>query len=471
MKENFLIRMEALMNSCADVQRQQFADYGKSVHLFYQSALIDMKRFREFVVPRLIDLLEKGETGWTRFQHEMGAAILVPTLEDSEISDNLFNGKLLVYLERESSLISLDISKKPARNPEETPVEPTMRGARDGFVEELDTNIALVRKRLSTEKLNVQMFAANGLQRTRVALLYVSDRVPPETLDVIRKRLLRLQNTTLTGGSGRLEDIVSDNRYSLFQLNDYTGRPDFAAERLLRGKFLLIFEGTPTVTIGPSTLADQFLSPEDSYYHYIVATVGRLIRFICFFIAFVTPGFYIALLMYNQDQIPFPLLATIGLSRNGIPIPAILEMLLILVLLDMFREAIARLPTPIGSTITVVGGFIIGDAALKSGVLSPGMTYVAAFSFVAGSTIVNISLQGAVRILRLFVLLFSAFLGIYGTVLALLFLLVYLLNLHSYGAPFFPSDKINLKNGFFRFVRLPFSKKGLSASKHSEGGE
>ncbi|MGG4441009.1 spore germination protein [Brevibacillus fortis] len=471
MKESFLVRMKELMESCADIQMQQFSNHGQIVHLFYQSALIDMKRLRESVVPRLIDLLEKGDSGWTRFQHEMGAVILVPTLEEGEISANLFNGKLLVFLEKDSSLISLDISQKPTRNPEESPVEPTIRGARDGFVEELDTNIALVRKRLSTEKLHVQIYTANGLQRTRIALLYVSDRVPPHSLNVIRNRLLHLENTTLTGGSGRLEDLVSDCRYSFFQLNDYTGRPDFASERLLRGKFLLIFEGTPTATIGPITLADQFLSPEDSYYHYIVATVGRFIRFLCFFFAFFIPGFYVALLMYNQDQLPFPLLATIGLSRRGLPIPAIIEMLLILTLLDIFREAIARLPTPIGSTITVVGGFIIGDAALKSGLLSPGMTVIAAFSFVASSTLVNISLQGAVRILRVGVLLFSAWLGIYGTVLALLFVLLYLLNLHSFGSPFFPSEKINSKNGFFRFIRPPFSKNGLSAHKHSEGGE
>lgn len=449
--------LEDWMQDCEDIAMEEYELNGERATLLFQPDMIDMARLREYFMPGLIASLSSQDEGLFAFLKMNAASLLRPEENDKrDFGYFIFRGQLLLYFTKSDELYSINFADKPRRDPEESALEPSIRGARDGFVEELDTNIALIRKRLATSELSVKYYMAHGTAKVRMALLYFKERVPETALGIVQKRLEELQNTTLVGGSARLEDVISGNRYSLLPLTNYTGKPDYAAERLARGKFLVIMEGAPSAMIGPVTLTELFISTEDSYFSYHAAILNRMLRVLAAFITIYAPGFFVSMLMYNQDQIPFQLLATIGLSRIGLPISAFFEMLISLLLLDLLREAGSRLPRATGSTITVVGGIIIGEAALRAGILTPSMTFLAAVSIVSASTLVNLNLQSTTRLLRLFVLILSAMCGIYGTILALFYMLVYTVNLQSFGTAYFRYEKFGRKESLIKFIRLPF---------------
>ena len=473
---NVLDRLSLAFRDCEDICTEKLGLSESKAVMLYQPNLVDTTRLREYFTPELTRSLSGEGRELDKLMNETGAALLQEAqMKLADYASLIFSGQLFLYLERRGELYSVNLASVPRRDPEESALEPSIRGARDGFVEELDTNIALIRKRLATTDLSVKYYYSHGTTRTRVALLYFKGRVPEVSLSIIQQRLENLAQTVLVGGNARLEDAVTGNRYTVLPLTNFTGKPDYAAERLMRGKFLVFMEGTPTAMIAPVSLTELFISSEDSYFNYHVAIANRMLRIIAAFIAVFSPGVFISLLMYNQDQIPFQLLATIGISRLGLPISAFVEMLLSLFLLDLLREAGARLPRATGSTITVVGGIIIGDAALRAGILSPSMTFLAAVAIVSGSTLVNLNLQSTTRIMRLFVLILSALCGIYGTIIALFYMLVYAINTQSFGAPYFSYEKYGRKESLLKFIRLPFRKNSLdivgetSGSKGEEG--
>lgn len=473
---NVIDTLSQALKDCEDVAIEQLGHEGKSVVLYFQPQMVDTNRLFECFIPELVHSLARDSGMLGQLMNENGAKIVDD--RDRRVEEYaflIFEGQLLIYIDQTKELYSMNMANRPHREPEESALEPSIRGARDGFVEELDTNIALIRKRLATTDLCVKYYYSYGTTRTRVALLYFKGRVPEVSLNIIQKRLENLGQSVLVGGNARLEDVISGNRYTVLPISNFTGKPDYSSERLVRGKFLVFMEGTPTAMIGPVTLTELFISSEDSYFNYHVAIANRMLRIVAAFITVFSPGVFISLLMFNQDQIPFQLLATIGISRLGLPISAFFEMMLSLFLLDLLREAGARLPRATGSTITVVGGIIIGDAALRAGILSPSMTFLAAVSIVSGSTLVNLNLQSTTRIMRMFVLILSALCGIYGTILALFYMLVYAINTKSFGMPYFSYERYGRKESLLKFIRLPFRKnnldivKGTSASKGDEG--
>ncbi|WP_205301005.1 spore germination protein [Paenibacillus aceris] len=241
---------------------------------------------------------------------------------------------------------------------------------------------------------------------------------------------------------------------------DSIGRPDFAAESLLRGRFVVISDGSPMVIIGPSDIMEQLKSPEDVHSSYYYTIFQRILRLLGLVTAMFLPGFYISLTCFNIDQIPFPLLATIAAARTGIPYSAPIENLLILGLFELFREAGIRLPKPVGQTVTVVGGLIIGDAAIRSGLASPSLLMVTAVTAVASFTLVNQSLTGSVSIIRIYMLVMASFLGIYGFFIGLISLAGYTSTLTSFGVSYWsPIAELNFRSSVLAVFNRPFKSK------------
>lgn len=261
-------------------------------------------------------------------------------------------------------------------------------------------------------------------------------------------------------GCAQLEEYLSDSSDSIFPLVDSVGRPDFAAESLLRGRFVVILDGSPMVIIGPSDIMEQLKSPEDAHSSYYYTIFQRVLRLIGLVTAMYLPGFYISLTCYNIDQIPFPLLATIAAARAGIPYSAPIENLLILGLFELFREAGIRLPKPVGQTVTVVGGLIIGDAAIRSGLASPALLMVTSVTAVASFTLVNQSLTGSVTIIRIYMLLMASVLGIYGFFIGLISLAGYTSTLTSFGVSYWsPIAEMNIRSSALALLNRPFKSK------------
>lgn len=451
--------IRALFGKSQDVIMERYElgtdDGAGTVHLVYGEGMIRTKDVNEIILPRFDALVREG-----KLEEHLRKKWQAKTLEQpNDIVYQTFSGQLIVYLEASASIFAINLSDVPQRKTEESNAEISIKGPRDAFVEELATNVALVRKRLPTASLVCEKFAVGKRSRTEVALLYIEDIVRPEMIEEARNRL-RGVDVDMIMGSSPLEELLSDNSYSLFPLIDYSTRPDFVADALIRGRFAVVASGAPTALIAPANMFVLMRSPEDAYFSYLLSSFGLLFRYLSLFVSLMLPGFYVAATSYNIEQLPYPMLATIGMSRIGLPFPGPLEAFLMIGMFEVFREAGERLPKAVSSTIAVVGGIIVGEAAIRAGLASATLIVVVAVTAVATFTLVNQSFVFAVSIARIFILICSSVLGIYGFMLGLIGTVLYLSTLSSFGLPYLaPLSPVTWKDLILVLARVPWKKK------------
>lgn len=376
---------------------------------------------------------------------------------------NLFCGCLILYRESDTYFWVVDISKVPQRAIQESNTEISIKGAKDAFTEDLFTNISLIRKRLQTALLFCEKFVIGSLSKTQVSLLYLNHKANPAVIAEVRKRLETFQTESIVS-SGQLEQWLSDRTFSLFPLIDYIGRPDFVVETLLRGRFAIVVDGSPMVLIGPANFLELLKTPEDVHFPYHYVMFQRVLRIFGLMLSIFLPGFWISIASVNLDQIPFALLSTVVLSREGVPLPSFLEALLLMFQFELLREAGVRLPKAVGQTIGIVGGLIIGDSLIRAGLASPTLLVVIALSTVAAFSLVNQSLAGTVSVVRVFIFLISSYLGIYGFILSMFLLLIYLCRLESFGLSYLePISSLRVKDWLAGFIVDPFRRSRVSS--------
>jgi hypothetical protein len=446
------------------------SDY--AVQLVYCQGLCDVIRVEQSIIPELknipepillsneLDLQQKVPFHMTSLQMD--------GIEQS-MKETVLGGDLLIIFTPSNQFYSVKLADPPKRQPEEPNTEVSTRGPKDGFTEESLTNIALIRKRLQTELLAVEEFTIGTQTATKVHLLYLKDTIKPPVLNEIQTKLAGIQIKGLVS-STQLEESLT--RFSLFPLFSYTGRPDYAANSLLHGKFVLLTNGSPTVIMAPVSFSFLLNTSEDAHMVNVFVAFTRLLRVFGVLLSLFLPGFWIALTTFHQDQIPFTLLATLVNSRQGVPLPAPLEALVMLILFEIFREAGMRLPSAFGQTLSVVGGLIIGQAAITAGIAGPGTIVVIAISVLATFTLVNQSLVSVVSLFRIAVLMISGFLGLFGTMTSLLALILFMVNLRSFGTYYLsPLSPPNFKEIYKVIFRMPWGKRKLTDNTGTKGRE
>lgn len=438
----------------ADIRIQPYPFTTSNVVLFTCEAMVDTHLLNEVIVPRLQVVCDQGEQPLSEklISNQLHVPDLQPITDLQEAITNVFNGFVLIFIEEGQLLFSSNIAKKPNRNPEETKLEVLIKGPRDNFIEDLGVNIALIRKRLPTDSLAVEKVVIGARSKTQVAILYMRDVADEEILKDLRKQLQEIKTDIILSGELLMERV--NKRSFIIPLTDSTGRPDFAVQSLVTGRFILLIDGVSYAVITPVNLLMLLKTAEDNDYPPIFASLERLLRIVGIMIGLLLPAFWLALTTFHQEQLPFQLLATVVQANTGLPLPSALEMLLMLLMFELFREAGLRLPSILGGTISVVGGLIIGDAAIRAGVTSPAMIVIIAVSTIATFTLVNQSLVTAVSLLRILFILISAVFGLFGFFISLFSLVIYLANIQVFGVPYLNvASDLNwstFKKSFFR---------------------
>ncbi|MFC5466202.1 spore germination protein [Lederbergia graminis] len=372
---------------------------------------------------------------------------------DKEIQEKVFDGYTVIVFQ--DVLYFFNTSEPPKRSPEESTTEVSVKGPRDGFVEDISTNIALVRKRLKTNSMVTKSFTIGRRSKTKVSIAYITDIHNKEMINEVVKRVEAIDIDILSSDS-HLIQLISDSRYSLFPLLESVSRPDGVVRDLAMGRFAIFIDNIPNVVIGPGNFLFLLNTSEDQHLPFFYTSFEMLLRITGLFLAIFLPSFWLALSAYNVDQIPFSLLATIGASRLGIPFNTTFEMLLMITLFELFREAGVRLPKAVGQTVAVVGGLIVGDAAIRAGLTSPTMLVVSAITAVATFTLGNQSLFGTVTLIRIFSILCASVLGMYGFFLSLFMLIAYLAKLESFKIPYLSPISPFVKRDFMKaIINLP----------------
>ena len=376
----------------------------------------------------------------------------------SEGVNSALSGETLMFIDDLSCAYIIATRLWPARGVSDPSGETVIRGSRDGFTETVRFNTALIRRRIRDTRLRLIPKAIGTRSKTDVAIMYIEDIVNKEVLQELKLRIDKI-NIDAVFDSAYIEQLIEDNKYSPFPQIQSTERPDVVASALYEGRVALLVDNSPFVIIVPATLPNLFQSPDDYYQRWMHGSMVRFIRMVSLLVSLTAPSLYVAITSFQPDIIPTKLAYAIAASREGVPFPAFIEAIIMELFLALLMEAVVRLPRPIGATIGIVGGLVIGQSAVSAGIVSPIMIIIVAITAITTFVTPNYEITTAFRLVRFLLIIASAIVGLYGIVIGLILLLIHLVRMKSFGIPYLaPAVDTNMSDLKDTYIRAPISK-------------
>lgn len=433
-----IAHMEELFAVCDDIKKKQM-NLGKNkdipCYLTFIEVAVDMgtsalgellKYLRSADKEEILAALEKNSLG-------VADATYFSTIE--EAADGLLTGETILFVEGFDKAVKIPDDGYPNMGVNEADSEKVIRGSNEGFTESVKQNAALIRKRIRSPKVKVKQLKAGMRSKTNVYLVYVEDLVYPKLLQEIEHRMNGFEIDGVLD-SGIIEQLAEEKWYSPFPQFQTTERPDRAAMSILEGRVVLISDNSPVALLLPTDY-NSFIQTSDDYYNrWEIASFGRMLRYLASFFAMTLPGIYLAVTNFHTQILPTTLLLSFAEARSGVPFPAVIEVLIMELSFELLREAGVRLPGTMGNTIGIVGGLIIGQAAVDANLVSPIVVIVISFTALCSFAIPNEEFATAFRILKFGFIALCAWLGFFGLLLGLLVILIHLAGLKSFGIPY-----------------------------------
>lgn len=388
---------------------------------------------------------------------EFGKVEKAESLE--EISQAAVNGYVAVFFEGCSRSLIIDLEKRETRSIPTPQIEASVFGPRQALVENVKTNLSLIRNIIRSPRLIVEKYTSRQGVKTPVYLLYLSGVVNTSVLEKIHNRLDAMQ-TELILDSTSIKELISDKRSFPFNTIGVTERPDKIAAKIMEGKIALLADGSPLALIAPYLFIEEFHNIEDYYTPPFFASFSRFVRIASFLITLYIVPVYVAMATFHQEMFPLTLLITATASREGIPFPTFVEALIMTFIFDILREGGIRAPRPVGQTISFIGALIIGTAAVDAGIISAPMVIIIALTGI--TALLNYPLKNMIILSRLVLLVSGAFFGFFGIAIISIVILIRLCSIDSFGVPYLsPVAPLN-KAGFIKDTFLRFPLKLLS---------
>ncbi len=371
-----------------------------------------------------------------------------------KVIDGLLSGELIFLIDGHIEFLSVDAYSPEGRAVEEPSTQSIVKGPKEGFTEKIGINIALIRKRIHDKALKSESLILGNRTKTKINLMYIKDLAKPEIIDEIRRRLNAIRIDGVLE-SGYIEELIKDNKYTIFPTFLSSEKPDTVVACLLEGKAAILVDGTPFVLTAPALFIEFFQVSEDYYHQFYISSFVRIFRYIAFILSIFVPSVYIALASFHQEMIPTPLLISMLAEREGVPFPSSVEVFVMEIIFEILREAGIRMPRIVGSAISIVGALVLGQAAVDAGLISAIIVIIVSITAISSFAIPNYSMGNAARILRFIMILITSIFGLYGIFMSVIFLLLELCRLKSIGipymSPFAPKVKGALKDTILRF--------------------
>lgn len=353
-----------------------------------------------------------------------------------EAVDAVTSGDSVIFLEGSNCAIACETKSFAARTVGKASSEQVVQGPQEGFVEAIRQNISLIRKIIHSENLITEMLQVGSRNKSKVAVMYLVDLANPELVKEVKRRISQLKADYIAE-IGMLEEFIEDHPFALVPQCLKTERPDRVAAHLVEGKVAVIIDGSPFVLIVPVDFFAFLHSPEDYYVRFPYGFWLRVLRVAAIFLTLLLPAFYIAVATFHQEMIPTDLLLSISAAKERVPFPSVMEILSMELAFELIREAGVRVPGVIGATLGIVGTLILGQAAVSAAIVSPISIIIVAVTGLASFAIPNYSLAFGFRFMRFIFIFLASVLGFFGISTGLFVLLIVLLSMKSFGAPFF----------------------------------
>ena len=362
----------------------------------------------------------------------------------------IFNGHTVLVID-DSYMLAIETKATLDRGITEAEVENSIAGPKDAFGENLNKNVGLIRKRIRNHNLIVKTLFLGNESNTKIAISYMDDIADKSLVNKVLERAKEIKNDIIIDGGYVTEEF---SRVSFLPEVNQTERPDLASFALLEGKVCLLVDNSPTVLIIPTFFIDFFHTADDYYQKNINTTFIRILRFIAFLIAIFLPGYYISITTYNPTSIPTALLMKLISQHTSVPFPAFFEILIMIIAFEILRESDIRIPNKVGSSTSILGGLILGDAAVSAGIISPIMIIVVAISSISSLIFPYNSMINLIRYYRYFVLVLAILFGLYGIFIGFALLIINISSITSFGYPytypFVPFIKNDIKDSLIK---------------------
>ena len=448
-----------------DLKIRELKNGNTTVYIIYFETLCKSNTINDFILKPIYDDKIKSLDD---IKNKLPSGNLLEINDENTLYDNLYSGFTIISIDNKfisfETKESLDSGIIAATN------EKVIKGPKDAFTENYQSNVGLIRKRIRSKNLKVNEYTIGTSSKTKVALFYLDDIVNKDLVNKIEKKL-KTMSLDYVANSNYIIDAMS-KKNNIMPTNIMTERPDLTSFLLMEGRIAIMVENSPQVIIIPMFFSDTIHTIDDYYQNSKNVSVTRIIRVIAFIISVTIPGMYLALTTFNQETLPTSLLINFSIQRQGVPFPSIVEALIMFLIFEILKESDTRIPFVVGTSMSIVGALVLGQAAVDAGLISPIMIIIIAVSLVTSFLFNDNDLVNAIRVWKLIFILLSAFAGLYGFFIALLLFLVKISSMDSYGFDYVTVDgilKSNIqKNGIILTKKFKLNKRNSVLTKNTE---
>lgn len=435
--------LEQVFRDCVDFSHRQVelaGDGARCVTLCYVSGMVKMERVSDYVLrPMAQDAaLAEGDMQSVMARMEKGALYNLDAERretmDAAVAD-LIGGNCLLLFPGEKQALSFNVGTEEKRSISSPENETVLKGSRDSFVESIRTNTSLTRRHLKAPELKIKEQIVGRQSLTTVDILYVEDIADPALVRSVERRLEHIDIDAVLA-TGNVEEYIVDRTGTAFPLIQYTERPDKFCAGLVEGQVGILIDGLPLGYLAPGTLGGFLRASQDKSNNWMLASVLTVVRYTCMLITLLLPAFYVAMVNFHQEMIPTRLALSIIAAKKDVPFGTVFEVLIMLLAFEILQEAGLRLPQSIGQTVSIIGGLVVGQAAVEAKIVSPAVLIVVAVAGIAGYTMPSQELGGALRIWRFLLAVLASAIGLFGMVLGSAALIYHLAGIESFGVSY-----------------------------------
>lgn len=412
-----------------------------NIYIIYLQSICSSNKINDYVLKNL-SLLTSFNKNLDNLENALAGPNTVLNITQKDIEFYLTNGFTLVIFK--NKIYAIETKGELSRNIDTANIEQTIKGPQDAFTENIEANIGQIKRRIKSSNLkNIDLYIGRST-KTKISINYMDNIADLKNLNYILTKLEKIDVDGILDSSIIAHYIDGENK-SMFPTIKQTERPDIVVKALLDGKIIIVVDTSPFILILPAYFID-FVNPiSDNYTKSINVKFLKFLRLVCFGLSMLTPAIYLSLINYNQETIPTTLLINFATQRINLPFPTIFEALIMLLICEILRESDIRFPSSFGSSISVLGALILGEAAVSAGIVSPIMIIIISLTFISSLLFTELEISNALRNYRFLFLLFAAVLGLYGVFLCTIIFLTNILSIKTinkpYFAPIMPFDK------------------------------